>query len=68
MQDADEIASEGQMDKAVWLLEPDNDESQYLVGPERWPAEERLDRESLAKEVCPLLSYFMVLSLPPVAH
>ena len=50
-QDADEIAQEGQPDKAVWSLEPEDDSAEFLIGPDAWTADERADREAFAKKV-----------------
>lgn len=47
----------------MWSLEPDDDTGDFVVGPDAWGAEERFDRETLAKEV----STYVIRTFAPAA-
>jgi len=59
--DAAEIAQEGQPSVPIYAREPEDDSADYMSGNELWTAEERGDREDIAREL-----YKMADSQPPV--
>jgi len=59
--DAAELLQDGQPTVPIYSREPEDDSAEHLSGNELWTAEERADREDIAREL-----YKMADTTPPV--